>query len=83
MLKEAFTHPRLNNGSLASYGFGWGLGNYDGEITYSHAGRYGGFNTYIKRFPKLRNTIIFLTNHDFKNMDSIGNAIINALFNNS
>jgi CubicO group peptidase (beta-lactamase class C family) len=78
-LDEAFTRGKLNDGSLTSYGFGWAIGEYNGETTYSHAGRYGGFNTYIKRFPKERTTIIFLTNHDFKNMSAIGNALINLL----
>ena len=78
-LDEAFTRPKLNEGSLANYGFGWAIADYNGETVYAHAGRYGGFNTYIKRFPKERASIIFLTNHDFKNMSAIGNALINIL----
>ena len=78
-LDEAFTRAKLNDGSLANYGFGWAISEYNGETIYGHAGRYGGFNTYIKRFPRERATIIFLTNHDFKNMSAIGNALINLL----
>lgn len=80
IIKEVFTSGRLNDGSITSSGFDWGIGNYDNLTTYSHAGRYGGFNTYIKRFPKDRNTIIFLTNNDFKNMSLPGNALINILY---
>jgi CubicO group peptidase (beta-lactamase class C family) len=82
-LDEAFTRCKLNDGSSANYGFGWAIGEYNGEPTYSHAGRYGGFNTYIKRFPKERTSIIFLTNHDFKNMSAIGNPLINVLHDQS
>jgi len=78
-LDEAFTRGKLNDGSSTGYGFGWAVAEYNGETIYAHAGRYGGFNTYIKRFPKERATIIFLTNHDFRNMGSIGNALINIL----
>jgi CubicO group peptidase (beta-lactamase class C family) len=78
-LDEAFTPGRLNDGSPINYGFGWGIAQSNGETIYAHAGRYGGFNTYIKRFPKERATIIFLTNHDFRNMGAIGNALINIL----
>ena len=78
-LDEAFTRAKLNDGSVANYGFGWAIAEYNGKTIYAHAGRYGGFNTYIKRFPQERTTIIFLTNHDFKNMSTIGNALINVL----
>jgi CubicO group peptidase (beta-lactamase class C family) len=78
-LNEAFTRGRLNDGSSISYGFGWAIAEYKGETIYAHAGRYGGFNTYIKRFPQERATIIFLTNHDFRNMGAIGDALINIL----
>src|SRR6266404_3229417 len=79
-LEEAFARGTLNDGSLINYGFGWAISESDGETVYSHAGRYGGFNTYIKRFPKEQSTIIFLTNHDFKNMGAVGNALIGVLY---
>lgn len=80
-LSEAFAKPTLNDGSASNYGFGWAIAEYNGETIFAHAGRYGGFNTYIKRFPRERNTIIFLTNHDFKDMGTIGNALIGILYN--
>jgi CubicO group peptidase (beta-lactamase class C family) len=80
-LDEAFTPAKLNDGSTAGYGFGWGIGKYKDEPTTSHAGRFGGFNTYIKRFLISHNAIIFLTNKGFKNMGAIGNTIINILNN--
>jgi CubicO group peptidase (beta-lactamase class C family) len=78
-LAEAFARGKLNDGSLTNYGFGWAITESNGEPVQSHAGRYSGFNTYIKRFPNERSTIIFLTNHDFKNMSAIGNALIGIL----
>lgn len=80
-LAEAFAGVKLHDGRVSNYGFGWGIGEFNDETTVSHAGRYGGFNTYIKRFPREQNTIVFLTNHDFKNMSAIGNALINILYN--
>jgi CubicO group peptidase (beta-lactamase class C family) len=79
-LSEAFSRPQLTDGTLSAYGFGWGISEYDGAPVASHAGRYGGFNTYIKRFPRDRNAVIFLTNHGFRNMSAIGNAIVNILY---
>ncbi len=79
-LEEAFAKPALNDGSASSYGFGWAIGEYDGQKTTSHAGRYGGFDTYIKRFTKDRNAVIFLTNHGFRNMSAIGGPLINILY---
>jgi len=79
-LEEAFTRGKLNDGNSINYGFGWAISESAGETVYSHAGRYGGFNTYIKRLPKEQSTIIFLTNHDFKNMGAVGNALIGVLY---
>jgi CubicO group peptidase (beta-lactamase class C family) len=76
----AVTKPKLSNGSESNYGFGWVIGEVEGREIVSHAGRYGGFNTYIKRFLGDRSAVIFLTNHDYKNMSGIGNAIVNLLF---
>src|ERR1043166_1275076 len=78
-LREAFTPGKLNDGQFTNYGFGWGISEVNGVPVYSHAGRYGGFDTYIKRFPSEDSVIIFLTNHDFKNMSAIGNALISVL----
>jgi CubicO group peptidase (beta-lactamase class C family) len=80
-LQEAFTSTKLNDGTASNYGFGWGIAMVNGEPVVSHAGRFGGFNTYVKRFIKRNNAIIFLTNNDFRNMGAIGNAIINILDN--
>ena len=79
-LAMAFVRPTLNDGSASSYGFGWAITEDQGQTITSHAGRYGGFNTYIKRFTRDHTTIIFLTNHDFKDMGSIGNALIHILY---
>ena len=80
-LDGAFTPGKLNDGSATSYGFGWGIGKYVDDATSSHAGRYGGFNTYIKRFMNSHGAVIFLTNTGFRNMSAIGNAIIAVMHN--
>ena len=80
-LDEAFVPGKLNDGSITGYGFGWGIGKSGDDATASHAGRYGGFNTYIKRFSGSRSAIIFLTNCGFQNMSAIGNAIIAIMHN--
>jgi tetratricopeptide (TPR) repeat protein len=80
ILAEAFTRPKLSDGSFSNYGFGWAISDVNGGPVASHAGRYGGFNTYIKRFTRDRNTVIFLTNHGFRNMSAIGNALVNILY---
>ena len=77
-LREAFLPAKLNDGTISNYGFGWGIATVNGGTTVSHAGRFGGFNTYIKRFLNSGNTIVFLTNSGFRNMGAIGNALINV-----
>lgn len=79
ILQQAFTRGMLNDGARTGYGFGWVIADVNSQPVYSHAGRYGGFNTYIKRFPNERTSIIFLTNHGFRNMSEIGSAIIAIL----
>ncbi len=79
-LAEAFAGAKLHDGRTSGYGFGWAIGTYNAQPTTSHAGRYGGFNTYIKRFLNDRNVIIFLTNRGFRNMSAIGNALTNILY---
>lgn len=79
-IKEGFAKATLTDKTTTNYGFGWGLGENEGSPTTSHAGRYGGFNTYIKRFPNEKHLIVFLTNNDFRNMSAIGNPIVKILF---
>jgi CubicO group peptidase (beta-lactamase class C family) len=82
-LDEALAPARLSDGSSSNYGFGWGIGTYNGEPAVSHAGREGGFNTYIKRLPAEHTAVIFLTNHGFRNMGAIGNPLLSILHDQS
>src|SRR6185369_2544589 len=45
--KEALTPPRLPDGNLVDYGFGWGLTTDEDQkvIELSHEGGYGGYST--------------------------------------
>lgn len=78
-LKDAFVPPTLKDGSKSSYGFGWGVTNQNDTLIYSHAGAYGGFNTFIQRIPESRITIILLTNMEDTKRRDIRNAIMNVL----
>jgi len=78
-LSEAFRPAKLNDDSTSPYGFGWALATYKNEPIVAHAGRFGGFNTYIKRLLKDHSAIIFLTNKGFRNMGAIGNALLSIL----
>lgn len=61
-LKEAFSPGRLNDGSLTSYGFGWGVSTFLGLQSLAHSGSWPGFRTRILRFPAQQFTVIILSN---------------------
>ncbi len=62
--EQAFTHARLNNDSLANYGFGWRLQEYLDKRIVHHPGRWHGFRTSFKRFPQDHTTLIILANNN-------------------
>ena len=60
-LARAYTrHVGLGNGFW--YGYGWGIGNYNGLTNYQHNGGHAGFRTQISRFPEARFTVLILSN---------------------
>jgi CubicO group peptidase (beta-lactamase class C family) len=61
-IKQAFSPAKLNDGSVAKYGFGWMLGKYHGLREIGHGGDITGFNSYIARFPDEHFTVIVLSN---------------------
>ena len=63
-LEEAFTPSKLNNDSIARYGFGWGISgdSVSGKIV-SHGGGWPGYNTFIVRYLDKNNCIIVLSNN--------------------
>ncbi len=54
---------RLNDGSTAPYGFGWGIHQAaNGHRLIEHTGSWQGFTTYIGRYPDNRLTVAVLCN---------------------
>jgi CubicO group peptidase (beta-lactamase class C family) len=53
---------RLQGGSLLTYGAGLGHGVYRGDSVVSHGGGFGGYNTYLMRFPARRFSVAVLCN---------------------
>lgn len=53
---------RLRDGTLLSYGAGLGHGVYRGDSVVSHGGGFGGYNTYLMRFPARRFSVAVLCN---------------------
>jgi len=53
---------RLHDGSLLTYGAGLGYRVYRGDSVVSHGGSYGGYNTYLMRFPARRFSVAVLCN---------------------
>lgn len=63
-LEEMWKPVRLNNGSTAGYGYGWGTTEYRGHRLVAHSGGLPGWSSDIARFPDDRLTVIVLTNRD-------------------
>jgi len=54
---------KLNDGSTAPYGFGWGIHQAaNGHRMIEHGGEFRGFTTYIVRYPDDRLTVAVLCN---------------------
>lgn len=63
--KQAFAKSargKLNDGTRLLYGFGWELYSYKGVEYMIHPGGWGGFKSFILRFPAQRFTVIALSN---------------------
>ena len=56
-LEKLWSPTKLNDGSLAQYGFGWGLGTYRGQ---KNAGHGGGMQNWIARYPEAQLTVVVL-----------------------
>ena len=60
---EMWTPVRLNDGSTAPYGFGWGFQKTpSGHRLIDHGGAWQGFESYIARYPDDRLTVAVLCN---------------------
>jgi D-alanyl-D-alanine carboxypeptidase len=61
--EQMWTPVKLNNGSTAPYGFGWGIRKTDsGHRILEHGGAWQGFASYIARYPDDRLTVVALCN---------------------
>jgi CubicO group peptidase (beta-lactamase class C family) len=61
-LEEAFTPATLADERLSDYGFGWGLGTWQGHRMVAHSGGWVAFRTHIMRLPDVGFTVAVLTN---------------------
>ena len=61
--EQMWTPVKLNGGSTAPYGFGWGILKTDsGHRMLEHGGEWQGFAAYIVRYPDDRLTVAVLCN---------------------
>lgn len=62
--QQMWAPTRLNNGSLAQYGFGWRIEEFEGRRNFGHGGSTSGFSASLQRFPDEQLAVILLTNTD-------------------
>ncbi|MBC3875474.1 serine hydrolase [Undibacterium sp. LX15W] len=62
--KRAFTSYKLKNGQDTNYGYGWGVGQFEGQAMLSHGGGIPGFSTFALSLPKDHVYVAVLTNAD-------------------
>ncbi|WP_316780122.1 serine hydrolase [Pedobacter antarcticus] len=71
VLSPAHHSYQLNNGKLTGYGYGWEIGNVQGEVNIKHTGVVNGFVTYVSYLPAEK---IFIA--IFSNVENIGDLDI-------
>jgi CubicO group peptidase (beta-lactamase class C family) len=62
-LQRAWTPYQLVDGSRTGYGYGWGIGEWQGCKTVEHGGGIHGFVTYALRMPQERVFVAVLSNN--------------------
>ena len=62
--KRAFTSYQLKNGQSTNYGYGWGVGQFEGQPMISHGGGIPGFSTFALSLPTDKVYVAVLTNAD-------------------
>lgn len=74
--RQMWTQQRLNDGTMANYGFGWTVETRkNGRHVVSHGGSLPGFRSHFARFVDERATVIVLINGD----DADAGGLINAV----
>ena len=71
LLEQAFHKVRLNDGSEQPYGFGWIIGQVQGQPSVEHSGFINGFNAYVLRVPAQQVFVAILTNAEFLSPDDL------------
>lgn len=61
-LAQIWTPVKLNNGKTCPYGFGWALGEVNGQRLIEHGGAWQGFKSFIARYVNDKLTVIFFAN---------------------
>ena len=73
LLDQMWTPARFNNGSLSTYGFGWGVKDFRGHRLVAHSGAHAtGFRSTFLRFPDDQVTVVVLVNERGANPDDFG-----------
>ncbi len=62
VLARMWTPARLNDGTTATYGFGWFVMNANGHRLIEHEGAWQGFNANISRYVDDKLTVIVMAN---------------------
>jgi CubicO group peptidase (beta-lactamase class C family) len=74
--EQMWTPVKLNNGSTAPYGFGWGIRKSDsGHAVLEHGGAWQGFATNIARYPDDRLSVAVLCNRAGADAAYIGKKV--------
>lgn len=61
-IDQMWTPVKLNSGKTHTYGFGWGIGEFNNHKLIEHGGAWQGFTTHISRYVDDKLTVIVLTN---------------------
>jgi CubicO group peptidase (beta-lactamase class C family) len=78
---KEMTEGNPNIPGAGAYGFGLGLGTFNGRATIGHNGAINGFTAETKVILDSGFTIVVLTNTDIANTDAITSEIMNAVCN--
>ncbi len=74
--QQMWTPVRLNDGTIAQYGFGWHLEQLRNRPLIWHTGHINGFSSFFGRVPDTHLSVIVLTNQDALDPEHIGQAVL-------
>lgn len=78
-MKKYFTPRRVGSGS--NYAYGFEKSTEDGEVTLSHDGSWGGFNSNVTYYPDSHAWIILLSNYDDFESEKLNDALYEEFLN--